>query len=428
MKKFLFEQDFDIDPSVYDNTQKTTGLSAAERAKLEAERKNKISADSTAKAKKEADQERQRNYNSAVKAGNTAKANAQYKEAIAHYETALKYAKPGTGEYNTVNKFIEECRSKLGIPKEDDETKYKPKKEKETKPKPDDTETDEEEYVHKPIPGKLVFRDDIDISSLHYQLLQDVRKAVQNAQIGNVLVYSARRATDTSSRHKTGNALDLSAFNNIGYRTNPKKFKQLGDILVKELQKLGYVRWEGANKKSYIWQSAGHYNHIHVSNIMPDVEFVSGDTKISSKELRINLIMRTLFRDMNRMLLDPDGPVAADLFRRYRWSWWRTSSGEFQSERLPIQFGNDEEGAAKAFKSDYYQVINVIKKKYEFNKYANKYDKANLTTLTTAVGKIAAAISDDREFKIKVPIYIYSTERDKWFKYDYRMYWSGDYF
>jgi hypothetical protein len=126
--------------------------------------------------------------------------------------------------------------------------------------------------------------DDTKTDKINRALLQDINTAAKNAGVKAVITtavsgHSDKTISGRRSRHPDSNAVDISIIsgekaqgassNNSG---NPK-FKELGDKLVDELVKLGYV-WnpndESANQKAIFWQTdtgGNHYNHIHVSNI-----------------------------------------------------------------------------------------------------------------------------------------------------------------
>lgn len=76
------------------------------------------------------------------------------------------------------------------------------------------------------------------------------------------------KGTNRLSRHGKGMAVDISRINGIGLGSNPKEFKELGDILVNTLVSMGYAN-KGSEyniPKAILWQMKGHYNHIHISN------------------------------------------------------------------------------------------------------------------------------------------------------------------
>lgn len=110
-------------------------------------------------------------------------------------------------------------------------------------------------------------------------LLDDIQQASRKAGL-NVTITTATTGhpsinTDKSSRHKSNSAVDISIINGVGSggATGPNNgnpnFRKLGNKLVNELVKMGYVlNQESGNNKSVIWQSnvgGNHYNHVHVS-------------------------------------------------------------------------------------------------------------------------------------------------------------------
>jgi hypothetical protein len=75
-----------------------------------------------------------------------------------------------------------------------------------------------------------------------------------NTQSGNV------------SRHSTGNAVDISIINNLAAKTNNPEAKKAADKFVDQLVLAGFSRnVESGNPKAVLWNTDGHYNHIHVS-------------------------------------------------------------------------------------------------------------------------------------------------------------------
>jgi peptidoglycan hydrolase-like protein with peptidoglycan-binding domain len=111
-------------------------------------------------------------------------------------------------------------------------------------------------------------------------LLDDVQTAAKNAGV-TVTITTATSGhpslnSSKPSRHKTNSAVDIAIIDgeSSGGATsqnngNPQ-FRILGNKLVDELVKLGYVlNSEGSNPKSVIWQTntgGNHFNHVHVSN------------------------------------------------------------------------------------------------------------------------------------------------------------------
>ena len=66
------------------------------------------------------------------------------------------------------------------------------------------------------------------------------------------------------SRHKTGNAVDITQLN--GKSLSTPEGKALADEFVRNLEARGYrLNTENGNDKAVLWRREGHYNHIHVS-------------------------------------------------------------------------------------------------------------------------------------------------------------------
>lgn len=69
------------------------------------------------------------------------------------------------------------------------------------------------------------------------------------------------------SRHKVGNAVDITMVDGSISNIKNTKGAQLADELAAYLEKLGYTRnTENGNPKAVLWRTGGHYNHLHVSN------------------------------------------------------------------------------------------------------------------------------------------------------------------
>lgn len=122
---------------------------------------------------------------------------------------------------------------------------------------------------------------DQDIASdpINQNLINDLKKACEKAASFmrgkfNAVITTAKSdhskttKSGRESRHSKGNAVDIAIINNISFNTNKEEFTRLGNLLAKELQSLGYkiTKDEYGLSKTIIWQSNGHYNHLHVSN------------------------------------------------------------------------------------------------------------------------------------------------------------------
>lgn len=101
-------------------------------------------------------------------------------------------------------------------------------------------------------------------------LVKDIETAAANAGLEVKITHAITgHRTYTSSgnisRHTTGNAVDINTIDGVG--GNSPGFKQKADKLVGELKKLGYelTTSESGKPKVIMWNSPGHYGHIHIS-------------------------------------------------------------------------------------------------------------------------------------------------------------------
>lgn len=91
--------------------------------------------------------------------------------------------------------------------------------------------------------------------------------------------HSSKTTSGNLSRHPSGQAVDISFFNNYGSpgaksaNEVESNFKSLADSFVSKLTSMGYSRnSEGGNPKSVLWffndtdKGGNHFNHVHVSN------------------------------------------------------------------------------------------------------------------------------------------------------------------
>ena len=73
------------------------------------------------------------------------------------------------------------------------------------------------------------------------------------------------------SRHTTGNAVDIAIIDGLAAKTSNDVAKQKADKFVAQLINAGFSRnLEYGNPKAVLWNTSGHYNHIHVS-FRPDL-------------------------------------------------------------------------------------------------------------------------------------------------------------
>lgn len=105
-------------------------------------------------------------------------------------------------------------------------------------------------------------------------LLDDVALAAERAGVVAKIHFAqhghpSMKKPNSKSRHKENAAIDISSIDDLSFNNDPSGFKEKGDKLADELQKMGYVlNVEGGNKKAVLWQTRDHYNHLHVSNLL----------------------------------------------------------------------------------------------------------------------------------------------------------------
>lgn len=106
--------------------------------------------------------------------------------------------------------------------------------------------------------------------NINTALLTDIQTAAKNAGV-NVDITTAvsghdeKTTSGNTSRHPSGNAVDIAIINN---RPVSPSIKFIVDKFVDELVKLGYVKnVESGNPKSVLtFGVKNHDNHVHVSN------------------------------------------------------------------------------------------------------------------------------------------------------------------
>ncbi len=147
--------------------------------------------------------------------------------------------------------------------------------------------------------NNLYIDSDISKDEINKNLINDLIKASESAAgfmrgkfVANITTAKSDHSRETKSgrqsRHSTGNAVDIAVINDVSYKTDRDGFTKLGNLLVKELEKLGYVKTtdESGKEKTIIWQSPDHYNHIHISNTQGEASTTTtGDTQTSGSTL-----------------------------------------------------------------------------------------------------------------------------------------------
>lgn len=122
--------------------------------------------------------------------------------------------------------------------------------------------------------GRSNAKADYDAGRLNPNTVKDIGSAAKACGF-KVVITTAKTGHDPGSFHETGWGCDIAIVNgNVYDKGNNPNFKLVGDKLKDALISLGY-KWmthttpaEASSKthKCVIWQSAGHYNHLHVSS------------------------------------------------------------------------------------------------------------------------------------------------------------------
>ena len=237
-------------------------------------------------------------------------------------------------------------------------------------------------------------------------LIRDLELATKRAKIGDVQITFAvtghdRKVdgTDVDSRHYTGDAVDISMINGVTYNSNPKMFTTLGNILAAELRKMGYVPYEQKlGKKSLIWQSKDHYNHLHVSNMpMPG---------LSTQQLAIHKYVRQARRELYDMITK-----SPELYFQ-NFKAWTINIGSGRN------VGTDDERAASKYLTDTWEEYwGTGAKTYDLRnalKYAHPHDRENIKTLIILVNLIALSILKGESKTWSVTFWNYDESTKTW--------------
>lgn len=98
-------------------------------------------------------------------------------------------------------------------------------------------------------------------------LLEDLNNAAKSAGVIPVITTIIEGVHGDLSRHYAGLAVDIAAFSGIGGSGAGASFKNAGKKLSVALQQMGYkLNVENGNDKAVLWQTKGHFGHLHVSN------------------------------------------------------------------------------------------------------------------------------------------------------------------
>jgi hypothetical protein len=174
-------------------------------------------------------------------------------------------------------------------------------------------------------------------------LLDDIKKAADNAGL-KVTITTASTGHDqmtksgNTSRHSYGAAIDIAIINGVG--SKDPKFKEYGNRLRDELVRMGYSNnVESGKDKAVLWQTSGHYGHLHVSNIVG----VKDKSTISRKPETIDTIF---VQNMIQKLKTKN--ITSEVLAKYVDPTIRKGGGDFMEIDLLTNEGYDK----------YYKVAN----------------------------------------------------------------------
>ena len=134
--------------------------------------------------------------------------------------------------------------------------------------------------------GNVKVDNDSSGDKVNENLLNDVCKAAKNANVTVTITtavsgHDKETASGNTSRHPSGNAVDISLVNDIPVNTPSNRSNV--DNFVNQLEILGYTKnSESGNPKSVLtFGFPGHNNHVHVSNTEQSSISSSGSTSSS---------------------------------------------------------------------------------------------------------------------------------------------------
>lgn len=265
--------------------------------------------------------------------------------------------------------------------------------------------------------GKLVRAQRAINDWINPDLIRDLQIAVRNAKIGDVEITFAKTdhsyyvdGTKTVSRHMNGTGVDISALggkdgkNFYTYVGNGKIFTILGNILVRELKKLGYRRNEGGNPKAYVWQSKGHSNHVHVSNTSQkrDPKDIIVVDALTETQFKYHATIRKAFNDMyNVITLNP-----SNYFSTYR-DYLSADDTKEASNFLKVGFNAGWDIYFKAF----------------YDK-AHPNDQKNIDTLRNVIKTVRAWIEQGKTGSLPVTFKSYNKMTLEWNNMPYKFKWD----
>jgi hypothetical protein len=142
--------------------------------------------------------------------------------------------------------------------------------------------------------GNVKVDSDSSGDKVNENLLKDICKAAKNANVRVTITtaisgHGAETESENTSRHPSGNAVDISLINEIPVKTPSNRGNV--DNFVNQLEILGYTKnSESGNPKSVLtFGFPGHDNHVHVSNIEQSASTSSSGTTSSTEDTKTDV-------------------------------------------------------------------------------------------------------------------------------------------
>jgi hypothetical protein len=141
--------------------------------------------------------------------------------------------------------------------------------------------------------GNVKVDNDSSSDKVNENLLNDICKAAKNANVRVTITtaisgHDAETESGNTSRHPSGNAVDISLINEIPVKTPSNRGNV--DNFVNQLEILGYTKNSEPNssvpKSVLTFGFRGHDNHVHVSNI-EQTSTTSSSGKTSSSGTKV---------------------------------------------------------------------------------------------------------------------------------------------
>jgi hypothetical protein len=144
--------------------------------------------------------------------------------------------------------------------------------------------------------GNVKVASDSSGDKVNENLLKDICKAAKNANVRVTITtaisgHGAETESENTSRHPSGNAVDISLINEIPVKTPSNRGNV--DNFVNQLEILGYTKNSEPNssvpKSVLTFGFRGHDNHVHVSNIEQSASTSSSGTTSSTEDTKTDV-------------------------------------------------------------------------------------------------------------------------------------------